>query len=116
MKFLTFAVTSCVYAALGMAAAALLWRAGGGWGAGAAVAIGTLGVFLALHGLVTGRFAHASIRRDVGRIRDANLIFAEELEKTQDDLAKLSTLVHEEKAKRPQIFIDKEAPPKNKTK
>ena len=100
MKFLTFAVTSCVYAALGMAAAALLWRAGGGWGAGAAVAIGTLGVFLALHSLVTGRFAHASIRRDVGRIRDANLIFAEELEKTQDDLAKLSTLVHEEKAKR----------------
>lgn len=25
-------------------------------------------------------------------------------------------LIHEEKAKRPQIFIDKEAPPKNKTK
>ena len=100
MKLLTFAVTSCVYATLGMAAAALLWRAGGGWGAGAAAAVGTLALFLALHALVSGRFAIGSIRRDVGRIRDANLIFAEELEKTQEDLAKLSTLVHKEKEKR----------------
>ena len=102
MKLLTFAVTSCVYAMLGIAAAALLWRAGGGWGAGAAAAVGTLALFFALHALVGGRFAIGSIRRDVGRIRDANLIFAEELEKTQDDLAKLSTLVHQEKAKRDQ--------------
>ena len=104
MKLLTFAVTSCVYAMLGTAAAALLWRAGGGWGAGAAAAVGTLALFVGLHALVTGRFAHASIRRDVGRIRDANLIFAEELERTQDDLAKLSTLVHEEKAQRSQAL------------
>jgi cyclic-di-GMP phosphodiesterase, flagellum assembly factor TipF len=100
MKLLTFAITSCAYALLGLVAAVMLWRAGGGWGAGAAAAVGTLGLFVALHALVIGRFAHASIRRDVGRIRDANLIFAEELEKTQDDLAKLSTLVHEEKEKR----------------
>ncbi|HEX8570565.1 MAG TPA: EAL domain-containing protein [Caulobacteraceae bacterium] len=104
MKLLTFAVTSCVYAMLGIAAAALLWRAGGGWGAGAAAAVGTFALFFALHALVTGRFAIGSIRRDVGRIRDANLIFAEELEKTQDDLAKLSTLVHEEKATRGQAL------------
>jgi cyclic-di-GMP phosphodiesterase TipF (flagellum assembly factor) len=104
MKLLTFAVTACVYALMGIAAAALLWRTGGGWGAGAAAAIGTVGLFLALHALVAGRMAQASIRHDVSRIRDANLIFAEELEKTQDDLAKLSTLVHEETAKRSEVL------------
>jgi cyclic-di-GMP phosphodiesterase TipF (flagellum assembly factor) len=49
-------------------------------------------------------FGQAELKRDVGRIRDANIIFAEELEKTQLDVTKLSTLMHEEKAKRSQVL------------
>ncbi|MDP8916282.1 MAG: EAL domain-containing protein, partial [Pseudomonadota bacterium] len=49
---------------------------------------------------VAQRFSSESIRHDVNRMRDANLIFADELERTQNDLTALSTIVHEEKQKR----------------
>jgi cyclic-di-GMP phosphodiesterase TipF (flagellum assembly factor) len=82
----------------------VLWQAGGGWGAGAAAAVGVLGLLFAVHGLISGSIGQGELKRDVGRIREANLIFAEELEKTQLDLTKLSTLMHEEKAKRSQVL------------
>ena len=104
MRLLTMATLSAAYVLMGLVSAVLLWQAGGGWGAGVAAAVGVLGLFVAFHALVSSVFGQAEIKRDVVRIRDANLIFAEELEKTQFDLSKLSTLMHEEKAKRSQVL------------
>ncbi len=103
MRLLTMATLAAAYVLMGLVTAVLLWQAGGGWGAGLAAAIGVLGLFVAFHALVSSSFGQAELKLDVGRIRDANLIFAEELEKTQLDVTKLSTLMHEEKAKRSQM-------------
>ena len=104
MRLLTMATLSAAYVLMGLVTAVLLWQAGGGWGAGVAAAIGVLGLFVAFHALVSSMFGQAELKRDVGRIRDANIIFAEELEKTQLDVTKLSTLMHEEKTKRSQVL------------
>jgi cyclic-di-GMP phosphodiesterase TipF (flagellum assembly factor) len=104
MRLLTMATLSVAYMLMGLLAGVLLWQAGGGWGAGLAVSLGALGLLMAVHALIAGAFGQQSLKRDVGRIRDANLIFAEELEKTQLDVTKLSTLMHEEKAKRSQVL------------
>jgi cyclic-di-GMP phosphodiesterase TipF (flagellum assembly factor) len=104
MRLLTMATLSAAYMIMGLLAGAVLWQAGGGWGAGLAASLGALGVLIAVHAMIAGAFGQQSLKRDVGRIRDANLIFAEELEKTQLDVTKLSTLMHEEKAKRSQVL------------
>jgi cyclic-di-GMP phosphodiesterase TipF (flagellum assembly factor) len=104
MRLLTMATLSAAYMIMGLLAGAVLWQAGGGWGAGLAASLGAFGVLIAVHAMIAGAFGQQSLKRDVGRIRDANLIFAEELEKTQLDVTKLSTLMHEEKAKRSQVL------------
>ena len=104
MRLLTMATLSAAYVIMGLVNALLLWQAGGGWGAGVAAAIGVLGLFVAFHALISSLFGQAEIKRDVTRFRDAYIIFAEELEKTQLDVTKLSTIMHEEKAKRSQVL------------
>lgn len=100
LRLLTLAFTALAYTCLGLTTAVLLWRMGGGAGAAAAAALGAVGLGVSLHAIVTQRLFADSIRHDVNRMRDANLIFADELERTQNDLSALSTMVHEEKTKR----------------
>ncbi len=104
MRLMTLAFTALAYTCLGLTTAVVLWRMGGGWGAGAAAAIGAVALFVAIHAAVTQRLSTDSMRHDVNRMRDANLIFADELERTQNDLAKLGAIVHEEKTKRSQVL------------
>ena len=79
MRLMTLAFTALAYTCLGLTTAVVLWRMGGGWGAGAAAAIGAVALFVAIHAAVTQRLSTDSIRHDVNRMRDANLIFADEL-------------------------------------
>jgi cyclic-di-GMP phosphodiesterase TipF (flagellum assembly factor) len=102
MRVMTLVFTALAYTCLGLATAVVLWRMGGGWGAGAAAALGAVALFVAIHAVVTQKLSTDGLRHDVNRIRDANLIFADELERTQSDLAKLGAIVHEEKTKRTQ--------------
>jgi cyclic-di-GMP phosphodiesterase TipF (flagellum assembly factor) len=104
MRLMTLAFTALAYTCLGLTTAVVLWRMGGGWGAGAAAALGAVALFVAIHAAVTQRLSSDSIRHDVNRMRDANLIFADELERTQNDLAALGTIVHEERTKRSQVL------------
>lgn len=99
MRLLTLAFTALAYTCLGLITAVLLSRMGGA-GAGLAAGLGAVGLGVALHAMVGQRLFADSVRHDVNRMRDANLIFADELERTQNDLSALSTIVHEEKQKR----------------
>jgi len=100
LRLLTLVFTALAYACFGLTTAVILWRMGGGAGAGFAAALGAVGLGVAVHAIVSQRIFSDSIRHDVNRMRDANLIFADELERTQNDLTALSTIVHEEKQKR----------------
>ena len=99
MRLLTLAFTALAYACFGLITAVLLSRMGGG-GAAIAAGLGAVALGVALHAMVGQRFFAEGIRHDVNRMRDANLIFADELERTQNDLSALSTIVHDEKQKR----------------
>jgi cyclic-di-GMP phosphodiesterase TipF (flagellum assembly factor) len=78
--------------------AALLWRAGAGWGAGVAGLIGALGFLFALHDLIGRRIDTGALRQEIERLKDAQKLLAEHLESTQAALEGLADTLQEEAA------------------
>jgi cyclic-di-GMP phosphodiesterase TipF (flagellum assembly factor) len=96
MRKAVLALLSGAYLLLATTAAALFWRAGSGWAAGSAVLVGSLGLAFALHGLI-GRAAEArALRREIGQVRDAHRLLADQLERTEETLAELHNSIHAE--------------------
>ena len=79
MRKVTVALLSGAYLCLALTAALLLWRGGGGWGAGVAALIGGLGLAIALHGLLERSIDAGGVRRDLTALREAHLILADQL-------------------------------------
>jgi cyclic-di-GMP phosphodiesterase TipF (flagellum assembly factor) len=71
------------YLFLASTVAVLLWRAGAGWGAGAAGLIGSLGMALALHNLIGRAVESAGLRAELERLREAHRLLADHIEATQ---------------------------------
>jgi cyclic-di-GMP phosphodiesterase TipF (flagellum assembly factor) len=78
--------------------AALLWRAGAGWGAGVAGLIGALGFLFAVHDMIGRRIDTAALRAEVERLKAAHGVLVEHLEETQAALEGLSYTLQEETA------------------
>lgn len=78
------------YLFLASTVAVLLWRAGAGWGAGAAGLIGTLSLAFALHELIGRAMDSAGLRRELEQLREAHRLLADHVEATQDALETLS--------------------------
>ena len=76
--------------------AALLWRAGAGWGAGVAGLIGALGFLFAVHDLIGRRIDTSALRAEIERLKEAQAVLAEHLETTQEALEGLSYTLQEE--------------------
>ena len=74
------------YLFLASTVAVLLWRAGAGWGAGAAGLIGTLGMAFALHNLIARGVENAGLRAELDRLRQAHRLLADHIEATQEAL------------------------------
>ena len=74
------------YLFLASTVAVLLWRAGAGWGAGAAGLIGTLAMAFALHNLIGRAVESAGLRAELERLREAHRLLADHIEATQDAL------------------------------
>jgi len=81
------------YLCLALTAALLIWRHGGGWGAGMAALIGGLGLALALHGFLERMIDAGAIRREVADVREAHVILADQLERVHDRLGELAEAV-----------------------
>ena len=90
------------YLLMALTLAALFWRSGAGLGVGAAVLVGTLGLFVALHGLVARAMGERELRRELGRLREAHLMLADQLEETQATLAGMGERIEVETAQRTQ--------------
>ena len=89
MRKVTVALLSGAYLCLALTAALLLWRGGGGWGAGVAALIGALGLTGALHGLLERAIDSGGARRDLAALREAHLILADQLSDMHDRLGSL---------------------------
>ena len=78
------------------ALAALFWTRGAGWGAGAAVLVGALALFVALHAVVTRALDLSGLRAEISVIRDAHRLLADHLEETEGALEELASQLQSE--------------------
>lgn len=80
------ALLAGAYLFLAATVAVFLWRAGAGWGAGAAGLIGALGLAFATHNLIARGIENAGLRSELERLREAHRLLADHIEATQDAL------------------------------
>lgn len=83
MRKITVALLSAAYLCLGLTAAVLLWRSGGGWGAGFAGLIGTVGLAFALHGVISRSLDRAQLAGEIAAVREANMLLLRQVEAIQ---------------------------------
>jgi cyclic-di-GMP phosphodiesterase TipF (flagellum assembly factor) len=83
MRKITVALLSAAYLCLALTAAVLLWRSGGGWGAGLSGLIGMLGLAFALHGLIARTLDRAQLAAEIEAVREANLLLVRQIEAIQ---------------------------------
>jgi cyclic-di-GMP phosphodiesterase TipF (flagellum assembly factor) len=93
MRLLTQAFLFFGYLFLALTVGAFVWRAGLGAGAGAAGAIGTLGLMVAMHVGISSRADAVALRKEIEQVRAAHRLLADALESTQGDLADLSQVI-----------------------
>jgi cyclic-di-GMP phosphodiesterase TipF (flagellum assembly factor) len=100
MRKITVALLSAAYLCLALTGALLLWRTGGGWGAGVAGLMGGLGLAFALHNLVERTVERARLNGEMGALREAHLILIDQLEQMQIRLNTLTETVHDDVERR----------------
>lgn len=100
MRKITVALLSAAYLCLALTAAVLLWRSGGGWGAGLSGLLGALGLAFALHGMISRSFDRAQLSTEISSVRDANLILVRQIEQMQGVIGKLGYNANEDAVRR----------------
>jgi cyclic-di-GMP phosphodiesterase, flagellum assembly factor TipF len=100
MRKVTEALLAGAYLCLALTVALLVWRGGGGAGAGVAALLGTLGLALAAHGMLAGRLERTGFGRDLRGLREANQILADQLDIMHDRLAGFAEQVQEDAERR----------------
>jgi cyclic-di-GMP phosphodiesterase TipF (flagellum assembly factor) len=99
MRKITIALLAA-YLCVALTAAVLLWRSGGGWGAGLSGLIGALGLAFALHGVISRSFDRAALSAEIGAVRDANLILVRQIEQMQTTISGLGEGVSQDAVRR----------------
>ena len=100
MRKAILALLAGAYLCIALAAAALFWRGGAGWGAGAGVFVGVLAFLFGLHNMVARGFDAAAVRRDLAQLRDAHRLLADHLEETEGALEELAVRLQSESSSR----------------
>ncbi len=91
MRKLAATLLGGAYLFAACALAALFWVRGAGWGAGAAVLVGSLALFTALHAVIGRVLDLSGLRSELAAIRDAHRILADHLEETEGALEELAS-------------------------
>lgn len=84
------------YLFFALALAALFWRAEAGWGAGAAVLVGALGLAFSVHNMIARGSSLSDLRKELASLRDAHGLLTDQLEETQAAIEMLSDSLHRE--------------------
>jgi cyclic-di-GMP phosphodiesterase TipF (flagellum assembly factor) len=100
MRRLTLALLSGAYICISLIVAVLVWRVGGGAGAGAAALIGSLGLCFAVQGVIARLGQNGDLQGEVAAIREAQLILTGEIEKIQAKLGDMVESLTEETLRR----------------
>jgi cyclic-di-GMP phosphodiesterase TipF (flagellum assembly factor) len=100
MRKVTVALLAGAYLCVGLTAALLMWRDGGGWAAAVAALIGALGLTLALHGLFDRVLVTTALRGELAAVRDAHLILVDQMQTMHAQLDALGAGLQREAALR----------------
>ncbi|MDR3509987.1 MAG: EAL domain-containing protein [Caulobacteraceae bacterium] len=100
MRKVITALLAGAYLCLALAAALLIWRGGGGWGAGMSALIGGLGLALGLHSYFARAVETSALRNEIADVREAHVILADQLEKMHNRLGDLAETVAAEAIER----------------
>jgi cyclic-di-GMP phosphodiesterase TipF (flagellum assembly factor) len=100
MRKVTEALLSSAYLCLALTVALLVWRGGGGVGAGIAALAGVLGLAFALHGLVGRGLERSGTGRELRSLREANQILADQIDIMHERLAGFAESVQEDADRR----------------
>lgn len=93
MRTLTQGFLFFGYLFLAMTVGTFIWRAGLGLGAGAAGAIGALGLLAAVHTFLSARADKAALRKEIAQVREAHRLLADAMESTQGALTELAEAI-----------------------
>jgi len=104
MRKIIVALLSAAYLCLAMTAAVVLWRSGGGWGAGLSGLIGTLGLLFALHGLIARGLDRAQLAAEVAAVREAHLLLVRQIEAIEGSIGALGYGAGEDAARRSEVL------------
>src|SRR5580704_2212372 len=100
MRRLTLALLSGAYICISMITALMVWRIGGGAGAGAAALVGALGLCFSVHGLIARLAQSGALAGEIEAVRQAHLILTGEIEKMQARITDIAETVIEESQRR----------------
>ena len=100
MRKIITALLSAAYLCLALTAAVLLWRSGGGWGAGLSGLIGVLGLAFALHGLIARSLDRAQLAGEIAAVREANLLLVRQIEAIHNSIGNLGSGAGDDAARR----------------
>ena len=94
MRKITVALLSAAYLCLSLTVGLLLWRSGGGWGAGLSGLVGSLGLAFALHGLIARNFDRAALSSEIATVREAHRILIRQMEHMQTAIGGIGVSAH----------------------
>ncbi|MEJ0065446.1 MAG: EAL domain-containing protein [Caulobacteraceae bacterium] len=100
MRRLTLALLSGAYICISLIIAVLTWRIGGGAGAGMAALVGTLGLCVAVQGVIARMGQQGDLAGEIEAVREAHLILVGEIEKIQSRLTEVIEVVAEDALRR----------------
>lgn len=106
MRRLTLALLCCAYLCLALIVALSLWRNGGGWAAGVAALVGTLGLAFAFHGLIERALESAALRNEIAALRDAHRILLDQMERLDQRVGEMVDTVTDDALKRSEALSD----------
>jgi cyclic-di-GMP phosphodiesterase TipF (flagellum assembly factor) len=89
MRRLILPLLTASYFSLSLIFAVLIWRNGGGWGAGVAALAGGLGLRFTFHGLITGVLGQASLRKEIDTLRHAHRLLVGQIEQIDARVAEV---------------------------
>jgi cyclic-di-GMP phosphodiesterase TipF (flagellum assembly factor) len=96
MRKITVPLLIAGYVSLALTAGLFLWRTGAGWGAGLAMSIAAVGIFLTVHNLLARALDREALRAEIASVREAHVILADQIEQIDARIASLSEEVHDE--------------------
>ncbi|MFM8754570.1 MAG: EAL domain-containing protein [Phenylobacterium sp.] len=89
MRRLILPLLTASYFSLSLIFAVLIWRNGGGWGAGVAALAGGLGLCFTFHGLITGVLGQSALRKEIETLRHAHRLLVGQIEQIDSRVAEV---------------------------